>query len=191
MREEIWKDIEDYEGLYQVSNFGRVKSVERWVYSGKGNSTKRLNPELIKSQAINHGYSVVTIWKDNKIKMMKIHRLVCQAFTLNPNNKPCVNHIDGVKTNNYVENLEWCTYSENHKHAYKNGLMTGYFQGKFGKDNSKSRPVFQINPKSGDVIRGYDAIMDAHRDTGISFSNISAVCNGKRRIAGGYIWHFQ
>jgi len=191
MQEEIWKDIEGYEGLYQVSNIGRVKSVERWVYSGKGNTTKRLNPESIKAQAINQGYPVVTIWKNNKIKMMKIHRLVCQAFVLNPDNKSCVNHIDEIKTHNYVENLEWCTHSENHKHAYKNGLMVGYFQGKFGKDNVKSMPVLQIDQESGVVIGEYSAIMDAHRDTGISQSNISSVCNGKRRIAGGFKWKFK
>ena len=110
--EEIWKDIEGYEGIYQVSNIGRVKRL-------KGFCRKE---EKIISFYLNKGYRAVNLYRNNKLKAMPIHRLVALSFIENTHNKPQVNHIDGVKINNCVENLEWNTRSENIKHAYEIGL---------------------------------------------------------------------
>jgi len=109
---EIWKDIKGYEGIYEVSNLGRVRSIPR---NGTINKTKILSPALI------HGYYSLCLRNKNK-KMHRVSRLVAQAFIPNPENKPEVNHIDGNKKNNVVCNLEWNTASENMLHAFKTGL---------------------------------------------------------------------
>lgn len=116
---EIWKDIKDYEGVYQVSNLGRVKSLSRFH---NNNSGGYLSKERILKQNIKRGYLTVGLCKEGKTKTYSVHRLVAIAFIVNPHNKKTVNHIDGNKTNNLVSNLEWCTYSENQQHAFNIGL---------------------------------------------------------------------
>ena len=110
--DEQWRDVPEYEGLYQVSNLGRVKS----FHHGK---------EYLRTPSINdHGYRVVILYKGGKHKQFRVHVVVALAFIPNPENKPIVNHIDGNKTNNRVDNLEWATYSENLTHAYRTSLMS-------------------------------------------------------------------
>jgi len=111
--EEIWKDIVGYEGLYQVSDFGNVKSLNF-------NKTKK---EKLHKPFLSNGYLRVIFSKNNVQKKFTIHRLSATAFIENPLNLPQVNHKDGIKTNNYRNNLEWCTQSENTKHAHKLGLI--------------------------------------------------------------------
>jgi len=119
---EIWKEIKDYEGLYMISNLGRVKSLSKVVFMEVNNSFFN-SKESILSQSKNPKGYFFTGLTDLKIRKNKTtHRLVAIAFIPNPENKPCVNHIDGDKTNNNDWNLEWCTYSENTIHAYKIGL---------------------------------------------------------------------
>ena len=105
---EIWKDIEGYEGLYQISNYGRVKSL-------RFNHTDN-NPRILKNVIVK-GYCCVNLYKDKKMKMLKVHRLVAQAFIPNPNNLPVINHIDEDKTNNFVGNLEWCSVEYNSRYG--------------------------------------------------------------------------
>lgn len=119
--EEIWKDIEGFEGLYQVSNLGRVKSLERYVYHG---DKAMLRKERIRRPYDNQGYWNLTINKDGKEYHTTIHQLVAKAFVPNPDNKPVVNHIDGDKKNNRADNLEWVTVAENARHAIKMGLIS-------------------------------------------------------------------
>lgn len=121
--EEIWKDIKGYEGHYQVSNFGRVKSVERYK---DNHGTKQLVKEHILKQSENQkgGYLKVDLWKDGKSKTLYTHRLVAQAFIENPLNKTTVNHINGNHKDNHVSNLEWATPSEQNEHIYKMGLKS-------------------------------------------------------------------
>ena len=119
---EIWKDIKGYEGYYQVSNLGRVKSLDRVAtYSDK--KVHHLKGRVLKPMVTKHGYEIVDLRKDRKRKTSKVHRLVAIAFLDNPKNKPQVNHIDGVKLNNNLNNLEWVTNAENIRHAYKKGLI--------------------------------------------------------------------
>ena len=115
---EVWKDIIGFEGLYQVSNLGTVKSLRKGL---RGNKFLLRDKKLIGCHD-KDGYLKVNFYKDNKMKRFSIHRLVCIAFLPNIENKPFVNHINGIKTDNSIENLEWCTQSENEKHAWNMGL---------------------------------------------------------------------
>lgn len=115
---EEWRDVEGYEGLYQVSNEGRVRSLPRTIETSNRQS-RTYGGRVIHGCMSSTGYRVVTLSKKAR---SSIHRLVASAFVPNPDNKPCVNHINGDKTDNRPENLEWCSYSENEKHAYNIGL---------------------------------------------------------------------
>jgi len=127
---EIWKEIKGYEGLYQVSDYGRVKSLSHI------NNLGRLRPECILGNRLSdRGYHTAVLYNNGKPKSFRVHQLVAKAFIDNPFNKPHVNHLDGIKSNNFVDNLEWVTISENQKHAFKNGLnkvtCDRYEKGKF------------------------------------------------------------
>ena len=118
---EEWKELRGFNGVYFISNEGRIKSISREVKNGR--TGKRVNEENISIGTINSsGYIIVTLRKNNKGKVYSMHRLVAQEFIPNPKNKPFINHKDGIKTNNKVANLEWCTQLENVQHAIKIGL---------------------------------------------------------------------
>lgn len=115
MQEEIWKDIPDYENRYQASNLGRIKSLPKIWISGIG--LKRFHNGIILKQTLNsYGYPVVYLSKNGR-KLKQVSRLVLLSFVLNKENKPTVNHINGIKTDNRIENLEWATFRENNIHA--------------------------------------------------------------------------
>lgn len=124
MNNEIWKNIKGYEGLYQISNLGNVRSVPRIIDSQfKGKPIKReVYEKILKKSSTKFGYDYVCLSKDGKTKKYKIHRLVGEHFIPNLENKRTINHIDGNKHNNTVENLEWATYKENQQHAIRTGL---------------------------------------------------------------------
>ena len=169
--EEIWKDIDGFEGLYQVSNFGNVMSLN---YGNRGYA-KKLTPKCN-----NSGRLWVELLKGGKRKCMLVHRLVALAFIPNPNNFPQINHKDENPKNNFAFNLEWCT------HAYN--LSYGTAQRR--RAVSQCKVVIQLD-KNGAFIKRHLTLMDACRDTGINFQNISQCCNNKRKTAGGYCWKFE
>lgn len=178
MNKEMWKDIPEYEGLYQVSNYGRVKSLTRYK--------KILKPY------INYGYANIILSKNKKTKYYKIHRLVAQAFIPNIENKPFINHKDGNKLNNNVNNLEWCTAKENTKHAFENNLIVikkgkeNHMYGKCGDKHWNSKKV--INIETGKI---YNSFGEVARELNITnASNIVAVCKGKKQSAYGYHWKY-
>ena len=109
--QEIWKDIKDYEGLYQVSNLGNVKASKREIYTGRGYYIREERP--LKLRLNTKGYYYIDLSKNNKTKRFMVHRLVALMFISNPDNKPCIDHINTIRTDNRVENLRWVTYSEN------------------------------------------------------------------------------
>lgn len=119
---EIWKDIIGYEGLYQVSNLGKIRSFDRPIRTGKGNATRRIHGRIHKQTIDAWGYSCVSLNKQGVGKKSKVHRIVAIAFIPNPENKRGVNHIDGDKQNNQVTNLEWATIKENNDHAIESGI---------------------------------------------------------------------
>lgn len=120
-RGEKWKDVEGYEGIYQVSDRGRLRSVDRVVISKNG-VKRKVKGRLMKQSTSNYGYKVITLRKGEIKKSHRVHRLVAESFINKEEGKTLINHKDGDKCNNRAENLEWCTNSENMKHAFKSGL---------------------------------------------------------------------
>jgi hypothetical protein len=184
--EEIWKDIKGYEGLYQISNLGNIKKL-RFI----NNITNKEKVFDIKPQLINSGYYKVVLYKNGKYKNKTIHRLVAEAFIPNPTNKPVVNHKDGNKKNNNVENLEWCTYSQNNKHAYKNNLMKPFAKGKFGSNNPKAKKVNMLDKKTNKLIKTFGSLIEAANYLNIDKScHIVSCCKGRLKTAYGYKWEY-
>lgn len=175
--EEIWKDIKGYEGLYQISNFGNVKSLPKF-------RVKYHTGEIIlKQQNSANGYKQINLYKNNKHRTEKIHRLVAEAFIPNPENKPEVNHIDGDKTNNYIGNLEWNTRKENGKHAWNIGLFKHY-----SPPPPKQKKKVNQYSLDGKFIRTWNGLVDASRELNISHDGICNCCVGRQKQCGGYIW---
>lgn len=174
---EVWKDIEGYEGLYQVSSLGRIKSLP-----GRSNHKS----EKILKQATVLGYSHITLSKDNVQKIFKVHRLVASAFIPNPKDLPQVNHIDGKKLNNCVENLEWVNPRDNSLHAFRMGLR----HSQKGEENRRSIKVSQFN-LDGEWLKDYDGFREAERLTGVGHYYIGRCCKGKAKTAGGFKWAYK
>lgn len=174
---ETWKDVVGYEGFYQVSNKGRIRSVDRLVHSIKGERKTRLVRGEVKKPTIRpNGYLKVSLYKYGRSVTLEVQRVVASAFIPNPHNKEQVNHIDGVKTNNRVENLEWVTPRENTLHSV-NVLHNGL------------KPVSQYD-LNGNYIRSFCSAAEAERTTGVRRCSISNVICGRRNKAGGYIWKY-
>lgn len=174
MRE--WKDVQGYEGLYQVSDDGVVRSMPRKSASGR-----TLSGVILRQHTVDR-YNRVTLYKGGKRHTYMVHRLVARAFCPNPENKPQVNHIDGNRFNNRAENLEWCTQAENNKHAWNTGLQP---HDAMVKATRKS--VLQI-ADNGEVVKVWDSMSDAARSLGLQVSNISHCCSGRISKTGGFKW---
>ena len=176
---EIWKDKKDYEGLYQVSNLGRAKSLDRYI-KGKGHSLQFKKGRILKQTKDRYGYLQVTLCKNNIKKEYKVHRLVAEAFIDNPDNLSQVNHRDENKLNNNVDNLEWCDAKYN----------SNYGTGIERRAKSRQIPIIQYT-LDGEFVREWDSAIQAEREGGFSNSHIIAVCKGKRPHHKGYIWRYK
>lgn len=178
---EIWKDIAGYEGLYQVSNLGRVKRLQ--TRSADKNGNPHYSPEIVLKPWDKHkgGYYLIGISMNNRREAKLIHRLVAEAFIPNPENKPQVNHIDGDKRNNKVDNLEWVTNAENQRHKID---VLGK---KTPAESYHTRTV-----KCVELDRVFRSVSDASKFAGVPYPNITAVCRGYKscHTAGGYHWEY-
>ena len=177
---EVWKDIEGYEGLYQVSNLGNVRSLDRIVDYGHSKAYRK-GKNLSGSYA-SGGYAQVQLNHNKKTKQELIHRLVAKAFIPNPNNLPCVNHKDENKRNNCVENLEWCTEKENINYGTRTVRRT----------KTVSVPVVMCD-LDGAGIMEFDSVNEAARKIhSINIAgNITECCKGRRKTACGYKWKYK
>lgn len=180
---EKWKDIEGYEGLYQISNMGNVRSLDRIISYKNNCKHRKLSGKLMrKNYDSNTCYYKISLCKNGIPSKIFIHRLVAQAFIPNPDNLQVVNHKNSIRTDNCVDNLEWCTVRYNNEHS--GGILKAH--------EANKKPVIQLT-KNGDFVTEYESVMDAARKTGIDCSQISGCCKNKKyyKSAGGYIWKFK
>lgn len=187
MPEEIWKPIAGFEGRYEVSSLGRVRS----IMDNKGNRRIKIR----KTRLAKNGYLYLNLWIDGRIYVRKPHRLVADAFLEKPEGSECVNHINGIKTDNRAENLEWCTYSDNIRHAIRTGLLKDPAKhldmtGVHGKDHPTSKPVEQYT-LDGEFIAEYESCVEAANELGFAAGNIQRCAHGKRKTAHGYRWRYK
>ena len=189
--EEIWKDIKGYEKMYQISNYGRIKSLSRFInsckqYSSIGYYSKE---KIIKQSVSKTGYYICTLCKNGKTRTFKVHRLIAEAFIDNPNNLPIINHKDGNKLNNSIDNMEWCDYSHNNKEAYKQGLKESNLKWIVELNKRKRKKVNQYD-LNNNFIKQYKSVHEAENETKAHHVNIIKVCKGQRITAGGYKWRY-
>ena len=169
---EVWKDIKGYEGYYQVSNLGRVRSLDRTVRVC-GGGIRKVKGRLLIPQLSGRGYFAVALWKNNKEKSATVHRLVINSFVPKTEGKEGVNHRDGNKQNNYLENLERCSQSENCSHAYRIGL----------RSPARSREISIRCARTGQRFR---SMREATRKLGIGIATVSKSINKKKAVCGKY-----
>lgn len=185
---EVWKDIMSYEGLYQVSSLGRVKSLPRRSKALPGRITKErlLKPVLNKP----NGYMQVGLFKETKLKMTYIHQLVAKHFISNEECKSTVNHIDGRKDNNTIDNLEWATHSEQNLHRFRvlDHKNSENVKKIFIKNNIKS--VNQIDLITNEIVKTWESMKQIQETLGIHYMMISKCCRGIKKTARGFKWEY-
>ena len=173
---EVWKDIPDYEGLYQISNLGRVKRLSHKRFD----RNQILKERIVKTTYPKNGwYPYLSLCKNGIYKNYSIHRLLAEVFIPNPNNYPVINHIDGNKQNNSLDNLEWCTYSHNNKEACRLKLNKG-----------TAKTTLQFD-KNGNFIKEWFSTRVAEKELNITNGKISQCCIGNRKSAGGFVWKYK
>lgn len=211
MIEEIWKPVLGYENLYEVSNCGNVRSVEH--YTEHGNNKMIVYGKLLsKVRNTKNGYLYVTLSKNGKRKTAMVHRLVATAFIPNPDNKRCIDHIDGSRDNNAAHNLRWCSHKENMNYPIAKERLSISHKGyipteeskikrlqswvKNGKpmnrpiNNRKSKAVEQVD-MNGLVVSTFPSMQEVKRRLGYSPSNICLCCKGETDKAYGYKWRYK
>ena len=169
---ENWKAIAGYEGIYEVSDLGRVKSLN---YNRTGTE------KILKPQNNTRGYLQVCLRKYGQRKFLLVHRLVAEAFIPNTNNLTTVNHKDEVKTNNVASNLEWMSVKDNNNYGTRNKRA----------GEALSKQVQMFDKSTGELLATFPSICEAEMITGIAHQNISTCCNGKLKSAGGYVWKYS
>ena len=174
---DVWKDVPGYEGLYKISNSGKVKSL-RFNHSSK--------EKVLRNRIVGGGYCQVILYKNKNKKAFYVHVLVANSFILNPNNFPEVNHKDGNKTNNHVDNLEWVTSKQNSVHAVKTGLRVV----PKGKEHYRSKKINQYD-KLGNFVKTWNSMNEIKRTLGYCTSNIFKCCNGIIKSSYGYVWKYS
>lgn len=193
---EIWKDIPEYKGLYQASNLGRIRSLDRYANVKKDSKEYKIfiKGRILKADINTKNYLYVVLYKDGVGKHKVVHQLVAQSFIPNFENKRTVNHINGIKTDNRVENLEWCTHQENIQKAWEIGLYKTTEKQRFNASKlgkSKRKKVVQKD-LNDNVIKVWESIYKASETLNISIALISKCARKIKsyKTAGGYKWEY-
>lgn len=176
---ETWKPVVGYEGLYEVSDLGRVKKVARTITKADG-TIKKVDERILKPSDSN-GYQIVGLYRNGVSNPNWVHRLVAQAFIPNPNKLPEVNHKDEIRTNNKLDNLEWISHRDNSNYGKHNERIS----------KSKCKPILQLDLKTGFIIAYYPSVKEAGSSTGIYYDTITKAARGIIKTAGGYKWKYQ
>jgi len=186
MQKETWKPIVGYEGLYEVSNMGRIKSLPKTIDIHR--CLQHRNEKIFNGSKDNHGYMCVTLCNNGKRKTFKVHRLVAYAFIPNPDNLPQINHKDENKANNCVENLEWCdqSYNINYGNRNKKCILTKNKNGSFGAEV----PILQYT-FDGVFVKRYSSLSEVERTTGKCYVSVICCCSGKFTHSYDYIWIYE
>lgn len=188
-KQERFHPMPGFEGTYEINKEGIVRSLDRVVNWCNGRK-RRIKGQILSAHTINTGYKMIHLYRNNKKHYMLLHRALALAFIPNPDNKSCVNHINGVKTDNRINNLEWCTYSENLKHAASHGMLNPHMKGKHGKDCHNSKKVIKRS-LDGVFIKVYHSAKDAAIDNGMCHSSVTMACRGVFKTSGGYKWEYK
>jgi len=178
--EEIWKEVEGYEGYYEVSNLGNVRS-----YSNRAGGVTKY-PKILKIDKANTGYGCVALTRNRKVKRTPVHRLVAKAFIPNPNNYPCVNHKDENRLNNHVDNLEWCThlYNVRYSKVWEKGNKTKTLI------KCKNAPKAVIGKYNDEVVIRFSSLTEA-RKNGYQSRHIMECINGKKETYNNLVWELE
>ena len=183
---EIWKTVIGYEGLYEVSSMGRVRSLDRYV-RGRGDSMKLHKGRTLHPKIDRDGYCIYNLCKDGKVKNFRAHRLVADAFIPNPNNKSCIDHINTIRNDNRVENLRWSTQQENVNNPITINRMSTAKKNQ--EKGNHQTPITQYD-LNGNFIKEYPTIKEAVMETGTNRTSIISCANGRYKTANGFRWGY-
>lgn len=184
--EEIWKPVVGYEGSYEVSNFARVRSLDRPKYKCPKRIIKgKIRPQ----QLLSNGYWSIMLSKEGLNKRVSVHRLVAMAFLPNPYNYATVNHINYDRKDSNVENLEWCSQSQNIKHATQRPGYRNSMQGRTGKLSPHRKPIYQLD-LDGNVIKLWDCAVDAAIELKMCYSSLRSCAQGRQNTANNFKWKY-
>lgn len=177
---EIWKSIQDYEGIYECSSLGRIRSLDRYVLDSKRQIYFFVKGCELKPRKNKNGYLQVSLNKKGKRKMAYVHRIIAETFLEKIKDKNTINHIDGDKNNNCVDNLEWCTYSENNKHSYKE------LNRRIVNCGGSKTPVYMIDTETKELFY-YVSIAEASKKINLSHTQINRYIHNNKKWKGRFI----
>lgn len=177
---EVWKDISGYEGYYQISDLGRIRSLDRYA-NVCGGGKRLVKGKIIKPVKCTNGYYEASLSYKGVRKVLLLHRVVAEAFIPNPHNLPEVNHKDENPANNEVNNLEWCTSKYNANYGTRNERML------IGRE---TKPVIQLD-RNGKFIKRWECMMEACRECGADISSMIRVCKGRQKTCKGFKWEYE